>query len=202
MSQLLDIECIPRLEAEVARLNEIIRIQEDKIYQLEHKDEKLKQLAYLDSLTNIFNRRKFDDDWKELVNSKRNTLVTCMMIDCNDFSSINNTAGHLEGDRVLQLIATTLQHTLRDEDCLYRYGGDEFVILLKNVSLSNADATAKRCVEAIGRVNFEQTTPVQISIGVTQANTLNKTEIENCLHDADKMMYKAKHSQSHVCVQK
>jgi diguanylate cyclase (GGDEF)-like protein len=110
--------------------------------------EELQKVVVRDALTNVYNRGFFDEAIEKYVAmSKRSGRPICMMmVDVDFFKRVNDTYGHAEGDRVLQLIAGSIQSTLRVSDYVCRYGGEEFAILLPQTDLDQAVKLAERVV--------------------------------------------------------
>ncbi len=117
---------------------------------LEKKSEELKQASRIDVLTNLFNRRHFDELFHLALGlcARRRTAITLIICDIDHFKKINDTFGHLAGDQFLKLIGQCLKEVFRREtDVVGRYGGDEFVILLPDEDI----AAAKRLAGSFGR---------------------------------------------------
>jgi diguanylate cyclase (GGDEF)-like protein len=110
--------------------------------------EELQKIVVRDALTNVYNRGFFDEAIEKYVAmSKRSGRPICMMmLDVDHFKRVNDTYGHTEGDRVLQLIAGSIQSTLRVSDYVCRYGGEEFAVLLPQTDLDQAVKLAQRVV--------------------------------------------------------
>jgi diguanylate cyclase (GGDEF)-like protein len=110
--------------------------------------EELQKIVVRDALTNVYNRGFFDEAIEKYVAmSERSGRPICMMmLDVDHFKRVNDTYGHAEGDRVLQLIAASISATLRVSDYVCRYGGEEFAILLPQTELSQATVLAERIV--------------------------------------------------------
>ncbi len=153
------------------------------------------QTAHKDPLTQLANRIAFDSTVEtEISRAERHASGLCMLVvDIDHFKSINDSYGHLAGDQVLKQVAKCMTDTLRKEDQIFRYGGEEFVILLSSTELPNARLTAERL-----RINLEKlivkalelTIPVTASIGVAE---WQQGELGNTLfHRADQALYKAK----------
>ncbi|PWK50841.1 GGDEF domain-containing protein [Pleionea mediterranea] len=155
------------------------------------------QMSQQDPLTLLPNRAAFNKAIDtEISRAYRHKHGMCMLVvDIDHFKSINDTYGHLAGDQVLQQVARSLESSVRKEDMVFRYGGEEFVILLNATNLPNARLTAERIrmeLEAKSMKGLEVNLSVTASVGVSewqdgeQANTL--------FHRADQALYSAKQS--------
>jgi two-component system cell cycle response regulator len=161
--------------------------------------ENVKQIGLLDPLTNINNRRFFDQRIEEEVRlSQRNkTPLSCLFIDLDHFKTINDTHGHQAGDIVLKEVANVLADIMRTTDVLARYGGEEFVILLantdKSASYEIAERIRKRVEDTRFKVTRKDTLSVTLSIGLAvmnkQSNLKTGTQLVNV---ADQAVYAAK----------
>jgi diguanylate cyclase (GGDEF)-like protein len=155
---------------------------------------KLVHQAFHDSLTGLANRALFRDRVEHaLTRTTRGERVAVLLLDLDDFKAVNDTLGHGEGDRLLQVIAERLSTATRDCDTVARIGGDEFAILLEDLD-SEADA-----MHVIHRVTTALRAPVALrgrevalsaSIGV--AHTHGAERVDELLRNADVAMYKAK----------
>ena len=161
--------------------------------------ENLRAVSLRDPLTEVFNRRAYDNQiLKTLSAFKAQGLKTCSMVvfDIDHFREFNNTYGHLAGDRVLAYVARLTRETLRGDDFIFRYGGDEFVILMPNASLESAMAVAEKVRRNITSVEFklfktsELTVKVTISMGVAEIKL--DDDAASFFARADQAMYKAK----------
>jgi diguanylate cyclase (GGDEF)-like protein len=157
---------------------------------------KLEQLAMTDELTGLFNRRLFfERGTEEIQRSQRyKTQLSLLMMDIDDFKSVNDTYGHDAGDRMLCCVAKTLQRCKRSVDLLARLGGEEFGILLPNTDEKDAMKLAERLrleVERATCSNQDHMTGVTMSIGVATRGE-EMMSIDDLLKNADAAMYQAK----------
>ncbi|MCI5133195.1 MAG: GGDEF domain-containing protein [Candidatus Electrothrix sp. EH2] len=148
-----------------------------------------------DPLTRLPNRVMFDERLRSsLSRAKRlNSKMALLYLDLDNFKIINDSLGHLAGDRVLQMVAERLQKCLRSEDMVARIGGDEFSAILDDIdSITDAVATAKRIISSLGDVDCSAGSErIQTSIGVALYPD-HGTDTETLLHHADNAMYTAK----------
>jgi diguanylate cyclase (GGDEF)-like protein/PAS domain S-box-containing protein len=156
----------------------------------------LAQLAYYDSLTGLPNRRLFHDRLSQSLNrAKRNEkLVGIMFLDLDHFKDINDTLGHLFGDRLLQEVTKRLLELVRTDDTVARLGGDEFTIILENLSnIVDAESVAEKILHALRRPFQlgEHEIYVTTSIGIT-LYPMDDNDIEKLIMNADGAMFQAK----------
>lgn len=155
---------------------------------------KVEELVMVDSLTGINNRHFFNEIFQqEIEKVKRYKRTMCLlMIDIDDFKKINDTFGHVTGDRILRSIADILRVTIRDSDFLARFGGDEFVIIMPEAYENDAQGLVKRIHTMIEKWNKTENTQglsLNVSIGIHEADANN---IDNILINADKNLYQEK----------
>ncbi len=160
---------------------------------------KLQELARMDSLTKLYNRRYFIEiGLAELSRCKRHQReISLIMIDADKFKTINDTYGHFTGDKVLCSLARTCEETFRQEDIIGRIGGEEFAVLLPETSLEGAASVAERLRERIANKKIETDEgPIRmtISVGVTSGSCADFSEdpIRELMIEADKALYRAK----------
>lgn len=159
---------------------------------------KLQRLASTDYLTGIYNRREFNKlAEKELHRCKRNGLnATLLLLDLDHFKAINDTYGHAGGDSVLVGFTDRIKVELRSYDIFARIGGEEFAILLPEVSEDNAVDIAQRCLKKISEVPFYfEGEDIQVSVSIGMSESSNKLKsLDQVLNSADKRLYQAKQS--------
>ena len=154
------------------------------------------QLATLDDLTNISNRRGFISlAQKSLRICSRQSVPTSLaFFDLNEFKSINDTFGHDEGDKVLATFADLMRNTFRESDVFARLGGDEFVFLLTDTSIELAKETIARFRQSVEKYNKEANRGYNISFsdGVVTIDYAKDYSIGTLLSQADSLMYENK----------
>ncbi|MDL2253878.1 GGDEF domain-containing protein [Ruminococcaceae bacterium OttesenSCG-928-I18] len=154
----------------------------------ERANKKLENLTNRDPLTNTYNRR-FLIRFLESERGKEERLCV-MMMDIDYFKHVNDTWGHGFGDEVLVRFASTVQGNLRKDDILARTGGEEFVVTLKDITLSKAEEIAERIRQSVSEIAFSNGAQITVSIGLVQAGA--DEEIDLILNRADKCLYEAK----------
>jgi diguanylate cyclase (GGDEF)-like protein len=159
---------------------------------------RVQQLATLDPLTGVANRRHFLElAHHEMERAKRyHHPLSLLMIDVDHFKQLNDTYGHLAGDQALQAIAARLRDNLRENDIIGRFGGEEFVVLLPETGLEQALHVAERLRGAIGAqpvATDEGEVGVSVSIGVASCECARQPlSVEQLLERADDALYVAK----------
>ncbi len=159
---------------------------------LKNKAGEFEQLSVTDALTGLLNRRYLEERLTE--ETKRSNRygypMSLMMIDVDEFKSYNDTFGHPEGDKTLQIVAHSLKDTLRGADVAARYGGEEFSILLPQTTPEEAHTIAERIRQKIEATQFPHR-KVTVSIGIASCSHIVCTPAE-IIKAADKALYEAK----------
>lgn len=167
----------------------------EKYHTLKEKEkleEEVRRLSITDDLTGLFNHRHFFKTLEaELVRRKRqNTSLSLLMFDVDNFKRYNDLFGHLEGDKVLRRIGEVVRHSIRaNVDSGYRYGGDEFAVLLIGATIEQGLAIAERIRTSIEQAGFQKIT---VSIGLSEYR--DQFDLEGFVKSADDALYVAKHS--------
>jgi diguanylate cyclase (GGDEF)-like protein len=179
---------IERTNAELTRANEGLR----------RNNELLEQLSFTDGLTRLPNHRYFQDRLRlETRRSDRSRdPLSLLLIDIDDFKSLNDHYGHAEGDEVLRRVAHTINNSVRETDLPARYGGEEFAVIGARTDAAGALALAEKLRQAVASARFRaresESTDlrVTISIGVS----VYDGDLKTLFNDADRALYRAKAS--------
>ncbi len=186
------------MEASNQRLEERLNASKQEINVLQENLEAVRNESLTDPLTQLANRKFFDSALSELIAEARakNEPLSLMMTDIDHFKKFNDSFGHLTGDQVLRLVATSVKQNVKGQDTAARYGGEEFAIILPNTVLRSAITVAdhiRRAVmtkELMKRSTGEHLGRVTISIGVA---TLHRNDNPQALIErSDKCLYAAK----------
>lgn len=149
-------------------------------------EDMLTQMSYTDKLTGLYNRAYFEEQINKLDDNEYYPL-TLIMGDLNGLKAVNDNLGHLEGDKLLVEIAKVLKGSCRKEDLVFRWGGDEFIILLPNSDYKLGKEICNRI-----QLNCKNTdkTPIPLSISLGVSTKINKQkDIDEILKEAEDMMY-------------
>lgn len=162
-------------------------------------EEKLKHIAYHDELTKLPNRLLLIDRLEHALSiaQRHKTIVAVMFIDLDGFKKINDQYGHAAGDQILKDVAKRLKTSLREEDTISRYGGDEFVILIEHEGeAGNTEILSQKIINALSQPfdydNHKLTIGCSIGISLYPQDGAIPEEL---LEKADAAMYQAKNSE-------
>ena len=154
-----------------------------------------KELSYIDSLTEIRNRKSYDEKIEELISlyNRYGTIFSIAIIDVDDFKQVNDTYGHSVGDSVLKNIAKTLQTNIRKSDMLFRIGGEEFIIMFPNTGLQNSKILTENIRKKVqATLNTESQIKTTLSIGLTEINDDDSADL--IFKKIDKFLYISKNN--------
>nr|WP_277344832.1 diguanylate cyclase [Pseudoalteromonas sp. Z1A8] len=172
-----------------------IRILEN----LKIKQADLQLLASTDPLTQLFNRRHFSLAATELLNKAKqmHSPISAIILDIDHFKRVNDTYGHVAGDKSLRCVADIIRQHCRKHDLLARYGGEEFVILMPDTSSSQAYALAEKMRQTLEHtevsINKSLSIRLTMSIGITDVKPDN-IDLDDVINQADKALYIAKNN--------
>lgn len=157
------------------------------------KTDREQKIAITDTLTGLYNLAGFNEiaGW-ELAQSKRyNRTFSIIYFDCDKFKRINDNFGHSVGDELLQTVGGVLKAELREADYSFRWGGDEFVVLLPNTAQEGAAHAAEKIREHLSEAMQANQWPVTFSMGVATFST-HPLNLDEMLGHADRLMYAVK----------
>ncbi len=186
------------MEASNRNLEERLNASKLEINDLQENLEAVRTESLTDPLTLLANRKFFDTSLEKIVAEAvaRNEPLSLMLTDIDHFKSFNDNFGHLTGDQVLRLVATTVKHNVKGKDTAARYGGEEFAIILPNTILRAAVTVADHIRQAVmskelmKRSTGEHLGRITISIGVA---ALRKGDnAQSLIERADECLYAAK----------
>ncbi|MDZ8183580.1 MAG: diguanylate cyclase [Nostoc sp. ChiSLP02] len=189
-------ELLQQLATQVA-----IAIQQSELYhQLQLANQQLENIAMVDQLTQIANRRRFDSKlecvWKYLL--REQGCVSLLLCDIDYFKQYNDTYGHAAGDECLRLVAQALQQSVkRSTDLAARYGGEEFIVILLNTDSDGASLVAQKIHQAIKQLNIPHAAStvkqyVTLSIGIATVIPTPDMVPLDLIEKADRALYQAK----------
>tara|TARA_R110002050_G_scaffold779_7_gene5485 strand:- start:614 stop:1540 length:927 start_codon:yes stop_codon:yes gene_type:complete len=166
---------------------------------LKKSNEELKELSSKDPLTQLYNRRYFTESaiTMQSLSIRNNHHISIIILDVDNFKNINDTYGHSVGDKVIVSLSRILENNCRKSDIVARFGGEEFVILLYNTSLSFAQSVAENIRQNVEDYSVEVKTgkfSFTLSLGVAQFEAQLDKDIESTINRADKALYNAKES--------
>ncbi|MFS0576616.1 diguanylate cyclase [Sporosarcina sp. 179-K 3D1 HS] len=160
---------------------------------------KMKKRVNTDFLTGLYNRSYMETNtnfWLKKAAANEESIL-CMAIDIDNLKGLNDTHGHLFGDEVIQKVARTCSQLIREGDRMGRYGGDEFVLVMPNITLENGKRKAEQLAEAVRALEIKKDgklIPVSVSIGLADNDNGTIQEFHEIFHLADTALYEAKRS--------
>jgi diguanylate cyclase (GGDEF)-like protein len=184
-----------RFEELLLRLNRVLRerrLNAERLSMLK----RLKELSITDGLTKLFNSRHFYNQLKNETDrsARYKHPLSLLILDIDHFKDYNDTYGHLEGDKVLIRLGQVIKLLLRKMDSAYRYGGEEFTIILPETEIEEAETVAQRIRRAVKETVFSSAHPdtvtITVSIGMTQYQI--QEDIKVFVQRADKALYNSK----------
>ncbi|MDK2779213.1 MAG: GGDEF domain-containing protein [Pseudomonadota bacterium] len=191
-----------RLEAKLALLQGKLDDMEKEVQDSRVAIEEQRRRATHDPLTGLPNREAYQNRLEEELSRHHRyggalSLVVC---DVDHFKNINDTYGHLAGDKVLQLISRSLRKQLRDSDFIARYGGEEFVILMPETNADEAMLAAEKLRQRVEQSPFnfrKERVPITMSFGISEFYKLEAPDV--VFERADKALYRAKEEGRNRC---
>lgn len=176
-----------QLESQMQNANETIKALHQQVLILE-------KTSHLDPLTHALNRRALDSYLGKVCSAPNRSIDThIMVIDIDNFKLVNDNYGHLAGDRVLVFLAKLISNSLREGDKLFRYGGEEFLVVLSRSNAIACTKVAERILQGV-RANtlFYKEHEIKITLSVGTASLEEADTFDSFIDRADKALYKAK----------
>ena len=167
-------------------------------HKLSEKYEIIKRISITDELTNIYNRKHYNEKISELLSlyKRYNATFSILMFDIDNFKHINDTYGHSEGDKVLVQIARSVLFNIRANDYFFRVGGEEFVILLSKTNLNDSIVVAEKIRKNIAELNIIENEKITVSLGLTE---VQKDDNEDSIYKrVDELLYISKHNHKNI----
>ncbi len=190
---------VRRVEAERQRLEEMVAA---RTVELEEKNIRLREMAIVDDLTKLHNRRYFietlETELRKLSRGPETASLSLMLLDLDHFKHVNDTYGHLLGDQLLAAVADRIRHSVRSIDTVARYGGEEFAVILPVTTLEGAYVLASRIHREIASAPFpieKQNLTITVSIGISHISGLRRYDesiSRELISEADAALYSAK----------
>ena len=164
------------------------KVLEEKVKERTHQ---LEELSRTDSLTGLLNVRHLQENLTRILRScqRRGEPVVIAYLDIDNFKQINDNQGHQRGDEILRVVGSSIRQVSRAEDCCFRYGGDEFCLILPN---STEEQAREIFLKRLTRSLAEQLDDVTISIGMVQTGPEQYDDGYSLIRLADERMYTAK----------
>jgi diguanylate cyclase (GGDEF)-like protein len=171
---------------------------------LQESEKKYRDLSIVDDLTQIYNSRYFYQQLRAEIDrvNRYGHPLTLLLLDLDDFKVFNDAYGHVEGDQVLLRVGQVIKRWLRHTDSAYRYGGEEFTILLPMTSSADGVVTAERIRTAFRKEIFtpESGKQVRMTLSIGLAQYRPREELKTFVHRVDQLMYQGKKSgKDRVC---
>jgi len=181
-----------RVEERTRELNKALFEVGDMAVQLNASLQQIEHLAVTDSLTDTYNRRKFDEIIAEEHDNGKNKKppFSLIMFDIDYFKRVNDKFGHSVGDEVLKQLCRLIRGLIRQGDLLIRWGGEEFILLLPATEMKEAEPFAERVRLEVEQESFHKVGQITISLGVAQLR--EGDSIDDLIKRVDNSLYKAK----------
>ena len=196
LDRLIDFDVSYVFDTYIKSMMNEIEVEKNKSFQyvndlesiVQERTKSLEKMARLDPLTNLYNKRAFEEFTSKLFSEaqQQNDPVAIVYIDVNDFKLFNDQFGHEEGDSVLIIVSDCLRGASRNVDLCFRVGGDEFVVVMPGCTKESA---VKNYIPRVTESLAEMRSEISISVGVAQSGPKNYLSCQDTLARADKDMY-------------
>lgn len=164
---------------------------------IKHRVAFIEGKADRDGLTGLYNRNYVQRKTNQCLTSAQETeeSIVCIAFDIDSFKSVNDNHGHVYGDEVIKSVSKVCSKALRSDDLIGRFGGDEFVVILRDTSLEDGFRVAEKLLLAVRNLTLtieNKSTAITVSMGVTNNIKCNASDFIELFHSADNELYKAK----------
>lgn len=159
-------------------------------------DEKseLEHISYHDNLTGLLNRRSIEQLYKKRDKIFRSPNSVVVLGDIDNFKQINDTFGHIWGDKILKDVASALRQTFRKDDIICRWGGEEFLIIIENTNINSIYALSERLIANINAIKLPNDAPATMTFGMAIFPSGMNDKFHQAVEQADQLLYKGKKS--------
>lgn len=181
-----------KVEERTRELNDALNEVGDLAVQMNSLLHQVEKMAETDTLTETYNRRKFDEvvGLEQERISRGKLPFSVIMLDIDRFKRVNDRFGHSVGDQVLKQLCDVVRHLIRQGDMLIRWGGEEFLIVLPATQLEEAGPLAKRIRQEVKAQQFPEVGEVTVSLGVAQLR--REDSVNSLIQRVDQALYRAK----------
>ena len=180
---------IGEAEKKLAVINRSIEYEVKKrMLEIEKVNQNLVNIAKTDSMSKVMNKAALLDSIDNMINSRPGTEFSIIMFDIDNFKVINDTLGHVTGDKCIKMLAATARNNIRDIDLIGRYGGDEFIIVLPGTATDLAVTIAERFRQRIAASDSPHYT---VSIGIA-SYPADGRDVKTLIEAADEGLYRSK----------
>lgn len=181
-----------------SKILEELKNADETITKLKLEIERLEKESHIDPLTKAYNRRVFNKDIKEILNAikdKENVDMFLILFDADDFKNINDSYGHIAGDKTLIFLTKLIQSSMRKGIKVYRYGGEEFMIILNRVTLEEACKSVERIIKEVDESKLlYKGHDIHLTLSAGVAKYEQGDSAEMLIEKADRALYEAKKS--------
>ena len=181
-----------------SKILEELKNADETITKLKLEIERLEKESHIDPLTKAYNRRVFNKDIKEILNAikdKENVDMFLILFDADDFKNINDSYGHIAGDKTLIFLTKLIQSSMRKGIKVYRYGGEEFMIILNRVTLEEACKSVERIIKEVDESKLlYKGHDIHLTLSAGVAKYEEGDSAEMLIEKADRALYEAKNS--------
>ena len=178
----------PMKQEEVKLVEILMAHAVEAIYRI-RSDKEIHYVTFHDPLTSLYNRSFFEEEVERL-NVERQMPISIVMGDVNGLKIVNDAFGHLEGDRLLKTVADCLKSSMRSDDIIARWGGDEFIMLLPQTDTQSAESLVGRIRKALNRITGFSL-PISVSFGIGTKSDADQ-DFREALISAEERMYRDK----------